>query len=374
MRSSKATQKVGRARPPGAPKHPQRKKLPHDRPLWTRPEDEVFFITVCCNPRHKNQLCRSQNSREIFDSVEFRNRNHIWYAHLVVLMPDHLHALISFPYEQPIRQIVSDWKRFLATKVKIQWQRDFFDHRLRKEESYREKADHIRANPIRAGLIAESDEWPYFWVADPQKDNTNSEYRTLCRGAPGGRALPLIAAAALLVTACRHDMMNEPRAKTFAQSDFFKDGASARLLPLNVVPRGQAQVNDALHTGLTNGVYVTQLPTKLTPQLLGRGQERLQAFCAECHGRVGDGNGMVVQRGFPVPPSYHLERLRNAPIGHFFDVMTNGYGAMFSYAAQVEPQDRWAIAAYIRALQLSQHANPNDLPPEVRNKLEAEWK
>ena len=178
----------------------------------------------------------------------------------------------------------------------------------------------------------------------------------------------------LFSAACRHDMMNEPRAKTFAQSDFFKDGASARLLPLNVVPRGQAQVHDALHTGLTNGVYVTELPMQLTPQLLARGRERFDAICAECHGRVGDGNGMVVQRGFPVPASYHLDRLRNAPIGHFFDVMTNGYGAMFSYAAQVEPQDRWAIAAYIRALQLSQDANPNDLPPEVRNKLKAESK
>jgi mono/diheme cytochrome c family protein len=130
-------------------------------------------------------------------------------------------------------------------------------------------------------------------------------------------------------------------------------------------------MNDALHTGLTNGVYVTRLPMQLRPELLARGRERFDAICAACHGRVGDGNGMVVQRGFPVPPSYHLDRLRNAPIGHFFDVMTNGYGAMFSYAAQVEPQDRWAIAAYIRALQLSQDANPNDLPPEVRNKLEA---
>jgi mono/diheme cytochrome c family protein len=129
-----------------------------------------------------------------------------------------------------------------------------------------------------------------------------------------------------------------------------------------------------LHTGLTNGVYVTQLPMQLTPQLLARGRERFDAICAECHGRVGDGNGMVVQRGFPVPPSYHLDRLRNAPIGHFVDVMANGYGAMFSYAAQVEPQDRWAIAAYIRALQLSQDVSPNDLPPEVRNKLEAESK
>ena len=151
-------------------------------------------------------------------------------------------------------------------------------------------------------------------------------------------------------------------------------GAYYMMWYANVVPRGEAQVNDAFHIGMTNGVYVTQLPMQLTPKLLARGHERFDAICAECHGRTGDGNGMVVQRGFPVPPSYHLDRMRNAPLGHFFDVITNGYGAMFSYAAQVEPQDRWAIAAYIRALQLSQHANPNDLPPDVRNKLEAESK
>jgi len=185
---------------------------------------------------------------------------------------------------------------------------------------------------------------------------------------------PLCLCGFLFLCACRHDMMNEPRAKTFSQSEFFKDGASARPLPANVVPRGEAQVNDAFHIGMTNGVYVTQLPMQLTPKLLARGHERFDAICAECHGRTGDGNGMVVQRGFPVPPSYHLDRMRNAPLGHFFDVITNGYGAMFPYAAQVEPQDRWAIAAYIRALQLSQHANPNDLPPDVRNKLEAESK
>ena len=177
--------------------------------------------------------------------------------------------------------------------------------------------------------------------------------------------------AVLLFAGCRRDMMNEPRAKTFSQSEFFKDGASARPLPANVVPRGEAQNNDTFHTGLTNGVYVTQLPMKVTPELLAHGRERFEAFCAECHGRVGDGQGMVVQRGFPLPPSYHLDRLRNAPIGHFIDVIVNGYGAMSSYAAHVGPEDRWAIAAYIRALQLSQHASPNDLQPDARDKLEA---
>ena len=111
---------------------------------------------------------------------------------LVCLMPDHLHALISFPYERPMKQIMSDWKRFLATKLKIEWQRDFFDHRLRKEESYREKADYIRANPVRADLVTASEDWPYFWQADPQEQNAIREGRALRRGAPGGRALPLL--------------------------------------------------------------------------------------------------------------------------------------------------------------------------------------
>ena len=174
----------------------------------------------------------------------------------------------------------------------------------------------------------------------------------------------------MLTTACRRDMMNQPKAKTFSASSFFKDGTNARPLPPNTVARGAARQDQTFYSGLTNGVYVTQLPMKLTPQLLGRGRERYDALCAECHGRLGDGRGMVVQRGFPQPPSFHLDRLRNAPLGHFFDVMANGYGAMASYAIQVEPQDRWAIAAYIRALQLSQNAKPSDLPADEENKLE----
>jgi len=201
----------GRARPPGAPGRPQGKKLPHERPLWLRPEDEIFFITVCCEPRGKNQLCYSNIGRAIFDSVEFRNQNAVWYAHLVCLMPDHLHALISFPYERPMRQIIADWKRFLATKLKIEWQRDFFDHRLRKEESYREKADYIRANPVRAGLVTQLEEWPYFWTADPQ-ESASSEDRALRGGAPGGRALPILLAVLVFLVGCRPDMTNQPKA------------------------------------------------------------------------------------------------------------------------------------------------------------------
>jgi REP element-mobilizing transposase RayT len=160
----------GRARPPGAPRAlPVRKKLPHERPLWLRPEEQIFFITLCCRRRVKNQLCWPTHARGIFDSIEFRNERKVWYAHLALLMPDHLHALIAFPYEQPMKKIVADWKRFLSTKLKVEWQRDFFDHRLRHEESLREKADYIRANPIRAGLVSCVEEWPYFWVVNHQQ-------------------------------------------------------------------------------------------------------------------------------------------------------------------------------------------------------------
>ena len=361
---------TGRARPPGAPRHPQRKKLPHERPRWLRPEDEIFFITACCESREKNQLCLPKIARAIFDSAEFRNQNDVWYAHLVCLMPDHLHALISFPYERPMKQIMSDWKRILANQLKIEWQRDFFDHRLRKDESYQEKADYIRANPVRAGFVTESEEWPYFWTADSQK-KVICESRALRGGAPGGRALPvLIALSALAFSACRPDMANQPKAKPLSESDFFSNQANARPIPPHTVERGDRRENAAFYTGLTNGTYVTQLPVKLTPKLLARGRERFDAMCTECHDRTGSGNGMVVLRGFPQPPSYHVPRLRNAPIGHFYDVITNGYGVMYSYATRVEPEDRWAIAAYIRALQLSHNINASELTSAEQQKLE----
>ena len=359
----------GRALPPGAPRQPQRKKLPHERPLWLRPDGQIFFITICCRERMKNQLCQSQIAREIFDSIEFRNRNRIWYAHLVVLMPDHVHALISFPYEQPMKQIVADWKRFLATKLNIEWQRDFFDQRLRRDESFIEKANYIRANPVRAGMANQSGEWPYFWTPNTD-DKTAIDDRAQRPGAPRGRVLPTLVAIALLFVACRPDMTNQPKAKSLSQSDFFSDGANARPLPAHTVAHGEARQEVAFHTGLTNGVYITRLPISLTPELLARGRERFDAICAVCHDRTGSGNGMVVQRGFPQPPSFHVDRLRNAPIGHFFDVITNGYGVMYSYATRVEPEDRWAIAAYIRALQLSHNAMLPDVDPDERMRLE----
>lgn len=173
-------------------------------------------------------------------------------------------------------------------------------------------------------------------------------------------------------SACRQDMYNQPKAKPYSQSEFFQDGTSARPLPPHTIAYQQAVTNDAYDTGLTNGVLIAKLPpqVKLTPQLLERGRERFDIYCAVCHGLAGDGNGEVVRRGFPAPPSYQTERLRNAPIGHFYDVITNGYGVMYSYASRVEPEDRWAIAAYIRALQLSQGAQASDVPAADKKELE----
>jgi mono/diheme cytochrome c family protein len=184
------------------------------------------------------------------------------------------------------------------------------------------------------------------------------------------RYLPLLALLGL--AACRQDMYNQPKAKTYSASEVFPDGASARALPAHVVEYHRARDNEAYYTGLINGALVAQLPAPVTlsPELLQRGRARFDIYCAVCHGLNGDGNGEVVQRGFPAPPTYHSERLRQAPIGHFYDVITNGYGVMYSYASRVEPEDRWAIAAYIRALQLSQDAEVDELPPNEQMRLQ----
>ena len=176
---------------------------------------------------------------------------------------------------------------------------------------------------------------------------------------------------ACLCTACRQDMYNQPKAKPYSESDLFQDGTSARPIPAHAMQYHQPRENEAYYTGLLNGVLVAQLPAplQLTPELLQRGRERYDIYCAVCHGMTGEGNGRVVQRGFPPPPTYHSERLRNAPIGHFYDVITNGYGVMYSYASRVEPNDRWAIAAYIRALQVSRAETIQDLPPNEQKKL-----
>jgi len=181
----------------------------------------------------------------------------------------------------------------------------------------------------------------------------------------------LVAAFATLLAAsgCSQMMNDEPRYKPLAESDFFADGQSARPQVDGTIARGHLRLDQAFYTGRSNGVLVSALPVPVTRDLLVRGRQRFDIFCSPCHGRLGDGDGVVVERGFRSPPSYHIDRLRTAPAGHFFDVMTNGFGAMASYASRVPPADRWAIVAYIRALQLSQHAALSDAPADVRRRL-----
>jgi mono/diheme cytochrome c family protein len=173
---------------------------------------------------------------------------------------------------------------------------------------------------------------------------------------------------AVFSASCRQDMQDQPKYKPLAPSRFFSDGKSARQLVEGTAPYSPEGKATPPMADLSK---MTTLPFALTPQVMDRGQERFNIYCSPCHGRLGYGNGMVVQRGFRAPPSYHIDRLRQAPLGHFYDVMTNGFGAMQSYADKVAPDDRWAVAAYIRALQLSQHATINDAPPEERAKLQS---
>ena len=190
------------------------------------------------------------------------------------------------------------------------------------------------------------------------------------------------------LSSCRRDMQDQPKAKPYRTSSFFKDGLSSRAPVAGTVPRGWLRENTEFFTGkkrrgegVTGGqgdgaagtqtgpampagdsgaaAYpddIDKFPLPITEELLNRGQQRFEIFCSACHGKTGEADGMIVRRGFRKPPSYHEQRLRDAPVGHFFDVVTNGWGAMPSYAAQIPVQDRWAIIAYIRALQLS-HAD-----------------
>jgi cytochrome c553 len=174
----------------------------------------------------------------------------------------------------------------------------------------------------------------------------------------------------LLAVGCRQQMADQPRYNPLAKSTFFGDDRSARPLVEGTVAQGNLRDDERFYTGKSGGELVTALPLPLTRALLERGQDRFNIFCSPCHDRTGNGGGMVVQRGYRRPPAFHIDRLREAPIGHFFDVITKGFGAMPDYAAQVSPADRWAIAAYIRALQLSQHATLGDVPPPARQQLE----
>jgi len=164
-------------------------------------------------------------------------------------------------------------------------------------------------------------------------------------------------------------MHDQPKYKPLRGSTFFADGRSARPLVEGTVARGHLHLDDQLYTGKVNGELATTFPFPITSAVMARGQQRYEVFCAPCHDKVGSGQGMIVMRGFRPPPSYHVERLRQAPVGHFFDVITNGFGAMYSYAERISPEDRWAIIAYIRALQRSQDATLDDVPAAERARL-----
>jgi mono/diheme cytochrome c family protein len=166
-------------------------------------------------------------------------------------------------------------------------------------------------------------------------------------------------------------MANQPRYDPLEPSDFFGDGMSARPRVPGTVARGEISSDPFFDTGKVNGAVADGFPFPVTVDVVNRGQQRFDIYCSECHGRVGDGNGMIPSRGYRRPPSFHTATLRTAPTGHFFDVMTNGFGAMPPYGTMVPPSDRWAIVAYIRALQLSQNATVNDVPANDRAKLDA---
>jgi mono/diheme cytochrome c family protein len=191
----------------------------------------------------------------------------------------------------------------------------------------------------------------------------------------------LLVALCLVFAGCRYDMQDQPRYRAHKQSDFFKDGKAMRELPEGTVPRGFLREDKAFYAGKTEAGQntspaptttpatdaagntlvtdfsglVSEFPIPVTKELIDRGEQRYKVFCIVCHGPVGNGDGMIVRRGFSKPPTYNDDRLRNAPVGHFYSVITNGQGKMNSYASQVPPADRWAIVAYIRALQVSQN-------------------
>ena len=183
--------------------------------------------------------------------------------------------------------------------------------------------------------------------------------------------LRVIAALTLLGAACRQDMHDAPRYEAFEASTSFADGRASRTAPAGTVARGWLREDEALYTGKVNGQLVEAVPFAVTYDDLKRGQERFNIFCTPCHGRLGDGQGMVVQRGLRQAASYHQDRLRQERIGYFYDVITNGFGAMQGYAEQVPVRDRWLIASYVRALQYSQYAPVNDVPADRRRELDS---
>ena len=184
-------------------------------------------------------------------------------------------------------------------------------------------------------------------------------------------ATSLMLAVALTTGACRQDMHDQAKFEPLEESSFFDNGMSSRPPVEGTIAREMPPEKTAFHTGRTpNDEFVTELPVALDRDLLERGHSRFDAFCSPCHGRTGNGLGMIVQRGFKQPTSFHDPRLRESPVGYYFDVMSNGFGQMSSYASQIPTQDRWAIAAYISALQLSQNIPVDSLSAEEQRQLD----
>ena len=175
----------------------------------------------------------------------------------------------------------------------------------------------------------------------------------------------------MLLAGCRQDMHDQPKYKPLAPSKFFADGRSARATPPFTIALDELNDTDDFHTGGTGGAFVASIPAKVDVNLLHRGEQRFNIYCSPCHGRLGNGDGMISRRGFKLPADLNSDRVRQAPPGYIFQVIENGYGAMGDYRNQVPPKDAWAIVAYIRALELSRSAQMADVPPNEQSKLGA---
>lgn len=181
--------------------------------------------------------------------------------------------------------------------------------------------------------------------------------------------ITMAAVTLLLAGACRRDMQDQPKYKPLGASRFFADGRDARPTPAGTIARDELDYDDAFHTGQQNGAFLDVIPVPVDGKLLRRGRDRYDIYCSPCHGRTGDGNGMVAQRGVKIPADLHTDRLRSVPPGYIYQVIKNGYGAMGDYGDQVPVDDRWAVVAYVKALQLSRDATVNDVPADERGQL-----
>jgi mono/diheme cytochrome c family protein len=187
----------------------------------------------------------------------------------------------------------------------------------------------------------------------------------------GMRLVALMLFVAAFAVGCRQDMHDAPRYEAYESSATFADNRASRVAPAGTVARGWLREDEALYTGKINGQPIDEFPFAIAKADLERGQQRFNIYCTPCHGRVGDGNGMVVQRGLRQAASFHQDRLRQEKLGYFYDVITNGFGAMPDYAQQIPVRDRWLIVAYVKTLQLSQHASVDDVPADRRGSLDA---